>query len=96
MTGPEQGRGVSPIVAMTGDLPDVHELVGTGTLFPDDTGTPVLHMHMACGRRRDTVTGCIREGVKVWQVVEVILVELTDTNAVRMLDPETGFKLLQP
>jgi predicted DNA-binding protein with PD1-like motif len=96
VTGPEQGRGVTPIVATTEDLPDVHELVGTGTLFPDDTGTPVLHMHMACGRRRDTVTGCIREGVKVWQVMEVVLVELTDTSAVRMPDPETGFKLLQP
>ena len=53
-------------------------------------------MHMACGRETDTVTGCIRSGVTVWQVMEVILFELTDIHAARVMDPETGFALLQP
>ena len=71
-------------------------MTGTGTLFPDEDGNPVLHMHAACGRRDSTVTGCVRTGVKTWQVMEVILIELDDTTAVRALDPDTGFKLLVP
>jgi predicted DNA-binding protein with PD1-like motif len=96
VTGPEQSRGVSPVVAMRHVLDDAHEIAGTGTIFPDDTGRPVLHMHMACGRADATATGCIRDGVKVWQVMEAVLVELLDTAAARLPDPATGFKLLRP
>jgi predicted DNA-binding protein with PD1-like motif len=96
VVGPEQARGVSPVVPMDLILEDAHEMAGVGTLFPDETGMPVLHMHMACGRGAETVTGCIRGGVKAWQVMEAVLVELLDSEAVRKLDPATGFKLLQP
>jgi predicted DNA-binding protein with PD1-like motif len=51
---------------------------------------------MACGRKSSTVTGCIRTGVKVWHVMEVILFELIDTTGRRLVDLETGFKLLIP
>ena len=77
-------------------LDNVHEISGTGTLFPDEKGNPVIHMHIACGRNGNTVTGCIREGVKVWHIMEVILFELTDTSAKRLPDPDLGFKLLVP
>jgi predicted DNA-binding protein with PD1-like motif len=77
-------------------LENVHEISGTGTLFPDDSGSPVLHMHAACGRNSSTITGCVRAGVKTWQVLEIIMVELLGTNASRRLDAATGFKLLQP
>jgi len=53
-------------------------------------------MHMACGRHSDTVTGCIRTGVKGWQVMEVILFELMDATGRRIMDPQTGVKLLVP
>lgn len=96
VVGPEKSRGVSPVTPLTHVLDDAHEVAGTGTLFPDDTGRPVLHMHMACGRGTDTVTGCIRGGVRVWQVMEAVLVELLGTDAARLPDPATGFKLLQP
>lgn len=95
VVGPEQGRAV-PVHPMTRVLPDVHEIAGTGTLFPDEEGNPVLHMHLACGREGFTVTGCIRTGVKIWQIGEVILFELTDTSAIRKVDPQLGFKLLSP
>jgi predicted DNA-binding protein with PD1-like motif len=81
---------------MVHELYDAHEITGTGTLFPDELGNPVLHLHMACGREENTVTGCIRNGVKVWHVMEVILVELLNRSATRIPDPETGFKLLVP
>lgn len=95
VTGPEQGRS-TPVVPKTQVLDNVHEAAGVGTLFPNEKGEPVLHMHMACGRGFSTVTGCIRNGVRVWQVMEVILQELVDSTGVRRPDPTTGFELLIP
>ena len=95
VVGPEEGRA-TPVVPMEHVLDEVHEIAGVGTLFPDDEGNPVLHMHMASGRKSSTITGCIREGVRVWHVMEVILFELADTTGIRTHDSETGFKLLQP
>jgi predicted DNA-binding protein with PD1-like motif len=95
VVGPEDGRR-EPIVPMEQILDNVNEIVGTGTIFPNDKGDPVLHMHVACGRQASTVTGCVRKGVKTWHVLEVILFELVDTTAVRALDPVTGFELLRP
>lgn len=95
VVGPEEGSAL-PVNPMTHRLPGVHEIAGTGTLFPDEEGNPVLHMHLACGREGSTVTGCVRTGVKIWQIGEVILFELTATAAVRKVDPHLGFKLLSP
>ncbi|MBN1797589.1 MAG: DNA-binding protein [Spirochaetales bacterium] len=95
IVGPEQGR-TSPVKPMKLFLNDVHEISGTGTLFPDENGTPKLHMHIASGRKDLTVTGCVREGVKTWHIIEVILFELTESNARRVFDEETGFALLKP
>lgn len=95
VVGPEEGRAKT-IVPMLHELGDVHEVTGTGTLFPNASGDPVLHMHMACGREGAAVAGCIRSGVKVWQVMEVILYELVDTTGVRKKDAATGFDLLIP
>ena len=95
IVGPEHGRR-EPIIPMEHILDNVHEIAGTGTIFPDENGKPVLHMHMACGRKTSSVTGCVRKGVKVWHVMEVILFELIDTTAVRAFEPTTGFELLKP
>jgi predicted DNA-binding protein with PD1-like motif len=95
VVGPEEGRS-GTIVPMERILDNVREATGVGTLFPDAQGKPVLHMHIACGREGETVTGCVRRGVKVWHVLEVILWELTDTSGRRLLDEATGFELLQP
>ena len=94
VVGPERGRA-QPINPMEHILDNVHEIAGTGTLFPDEDGNPVVHMHIACGRNAETVTGCIRNGVKVWQVMEVVLFELVNTNGKRVFDPDLGFKLLK-
>ena len=95
LVGPEEGRSIK-IIPITEYLDNVHEVTGTGTLFPDEEGQPVLHMHMACGRNKKTITGCIRNGIKTWHIMEIILFELVATTASRKRDPQTGFKLLQP
>jgi predicted DNA-binding protein with PD1-like motif len=96
VTGPAQGRMPPPIAPITTVLGDVREVVGTGTLFPDAEGRPMIHVHLACGREQSTITGCIRTGVKTWHVIEVVLVELLDCGASRQFDPATGFQLLVP
>ena len=95
VVGPENGRS-KPVVPMETILNNVYEITGTGTLFPNEKGNPILHMHIACGRKEDSITGCVRRGVRVWHIMEIILTELTETSAVRVLDKTTGFALLQP
>jgi predicted DNA-binding protein with PD1-like motif len=95
VVGPEDGRA-KEIVPMEYTVPDVHEVTGTGTLFPDNNGNPILHMHIAGGRKDKAITGCTRRGVKIWHILEVILVELTGSSAKRLKDDMTGFELLVP
>jgi predicted DNA-binding protein with PD1-like motif len=96
VVGPREARSSMPVDPIEHVLDNVHEVVGTGTIFPDEDGNPSLHMHMASGRDDSTFTGCIRLGVRVWKVMEAVLFELVDTTAARLLDPETGLKLLEP
>jgi predicted DNA-binding protein with PD1-like motif len=95
VVGPEHQNAI-PVNPMEHILENPHEITGTGTIFPDDEGQLVLHMHMACGRQNSTITGCVRRGVKVWLYMEVILIELVGSTGIRRLHPQTGFKLLQP
>ncbi len=95
IVGPQEGRAAK-IQPMETNLDEVHEVAGTGTLFPDESGNPRLHMHIACGREKNTITGCVRKGVRCWQILEVILFELTNTQAVRRFEQATGFSLLHP
>ena len=95
VVGPASDRGL-PLEPMERALAHAHEVAGTGTLFKDADGQPVLHMHMACGREGATTTGCIRSGVKVWHVMEVIVFELLDTEARRVAEAPLGLKLLHP
>jgi predicted DNA-binding protein with PD1-like motif len=95
VVGPEPGRGAPP-VPMQIELDGVHEATGVGTIFPDASGNPVLHMHIGCGRARAAVVGCVRRGVKTWHVLEVVVWELMGTDAKRLLDQATGFELLEP
>jgi predicted DNA-binding protein with PD1-like motif len=93
VVGPEDGA-VRPVVPMERVLHDVHEATGAGTIFPDESGRPVLHLHAAFGRDDRVTTGCIRSGVRTWVVAEAIVMELSDSEATRRVDPATGFELL--
>jgi predicted DNA-binding protein with PD1-like motif len=94
VVGPEDGEAM-PVVPMVSALGGVHEVAAVGTLFPDETGKPILHMHAAFGRGDRTLSGCIREGIVTWQVLEIILVEIVGLSATRVADEKTGFSLLQ-
>jgi predicted DNA-binding protein with PD1-like motif len=93
--GPENGR-CETIIPNLINITDVHEVSGTGTIFPNENGKPSLHMHLACGRYETTKTGCVRPGVKAWHILEIILVELVNCSAKRLPDKTIGFNLLVP
>lgn len=95
VVGPEDGDA-RPVVPMELLLKEAHEISGTGTIFPDEEGRPILHMHLATGRQGSTITGCVRKGVKVWQIAEIVIFELLETGAVRRLEPQAGFVVLEP
>ncbi len=86
-------RPVTPRVMI---LEHVYEAAGTGTIFKDQSGKPILHMHMAMGRHDSTIVGCIRHGVKVWNLLEVVIYELTSTDTFRKFDNNFGFNVLEP
>lgn len=94
VVGPKDGYA-SPPEPMVTLLNGVHEACGVGTIFADEEGKPKLHMHASFGRKQNTVTGCVRMGVDVWRIGEVVVVELTGASAQRVVDKETGFELLE-
>ena len=95
VVGPLKSRA-TPVTPMEIVLDDAHEIAGVGTIFPNSKGEAILHMHISCGRRRKSVTGCVRKGVKIWHVMEIILWELKTQTAKRLLEKSTGFELLTP
>jgi len=93
VVGPED-PDASPINPTQRELDGVNEISGVGTIVRDEEGRPVLHMHVSAGRGKDSATGCTRAGVNIWQVAEVVVIELLGTEAVRRFQEDTGFVLL--
>jgi uncharacterized protein len=93
VVGPEENQG-DAIIPLVHALGGIQEVLAVGTLFPDENGNPVLHMHAATGREGKGTVGCTRAGVDVWLVGEVILLEICGMAGLRKKDSETGFQLL--
>jgi predicted DNA-binding protein with PD1-like motif len=94
VVGPKDGTALPPEPMVT-LLKGVHESCGVGTIFADEHGKPKLHMHASFGRNDTAVTGCVRMGVDVWQIGEVVILELAGSAAKRAKNKETGFEFLE-
>lgn len=94
IVGPEEKR-TDAVIPITHVLKGIQEVMALGTLFPNESGEPVLHMHAGAGREGKGCVGCTRAGVDVWLVGEVVLLEILGTGGQRKIDPKTGFELLQ-
>ena len=92
--GPKDGQA-NPIEPIMHPFAAVHEAAALGTLFPTEDGQPRLHMHAALGRDGRSLTGCIRPGIEVWRIGEVIIYELINLEAQRRLNPDIGAELLE-
>jgi len=94
VVGPKDGKALPPEPMVT-LLRGVHESCGVGTIFADEQGKPKLHMHASFGRNDATITGCVRMGVDVWQIGEVVILELAGSAAKRVKNRDTGFEFLE-
>lgn len=94
VVGPKDCHNLPPEPMVT-LLEGVHEACGVGTIFKDETGKPKLHMHTSFGRSENTVTGCVRMGVEVWQIGEIVVLELAGAAAHRAKDKDTNFEFLE-
>jgi len=94
VVGPKDGNTLPPEPMVT-LLKGVHEACGVGTIFVDEKGKPKLHMHASFGRNDNAVTGCVRMGVDIWQIGEVVILELANSSAKRGKDKDTGFEFLE-
>ncbi len=88
--------GERPPQPMLLPVDGAHEVAGVGLLAPSEDGRPVLHIHAALGRSGQTITGCLRPGVKTWLVGEVVLCEILGAKLSRVRDEASGFALLEP
>jgi uncharacterized protein len=94
VVGPRDSAAIPPDPMLL-PVDGAHEVVGVGVIAPDDRGQPTLHMHAALGRSGQTITGCLRPGVKVWLVGEAIIYEILGVRAARKPDTRTRFHLLE-
>ncbi len=92
IVGPEQGDA-RPVKTVPFFFSDSREILGMGTIFPDESGHLLLHIHAAFGKNETTITGCPRIGLDCWLVAEIIMLEIRGGTALRKLD-ENGFHLL--
>ncbi|MEM5790041.1 MAG: PPC domain-containing DNA-binding protein [Syntrophobacteraceae bacterium] len=91
VAGPREDSG-NEIVPIIHGFEGRQEVLGVGTIFPNDSGEPSLHMHASMGREGDATVGCVRAGVDVWLVGEVILLEILGAGGRRTR--EQGMDLL--
>jgi len=76
------------------ELQESHEAVGFGTIFWQGD-QPKVHFHGAFGKGDSVKAGCLREGSESFLVLEAVIMEILNVNAVREIDPDSGMSLLK-
>jgi predicted DNA-binding protein with PD1-like motif len=92
VVGPE--TEAMPPVPVWRELFESHEAVGFGTIFRQGD-EPKVHFHGAYGKHDSVKAGCLREGSEAFLVLEAVITEILDVNAVREFDPASGMVLLK-
>jgi len=69
------------------------EVFGMATIYPSIEG-PMLHIHSALGRGRQSILGCIRDKAEVYLIVEAVLFEICGLTAERAWDEKMQLYLL--
>lgn len=76
------------------ELNESHEILGIGTIFWQDNN-PLIHIHSAYGKRDAVKVGCLRKDAEVFLVLEAIIIEIKNVDAIREFDPASGLNLLK-
>jgi len=89
VTGPE--KPVMPPKPIWHDVREVKEVVGIGSIFRDENNEPKIHLHTSLGHHGESMTVCVRKGTKTYLILEVYLIEISDSNTTRPWFPEGQF-----
>jgi predicted DNA-binding protein with PD1-like motif len=92
VSGPKEA--VIPPDPLWLNFSDVREVIGIGTLFWKGD-EPIIHLHGAMGREKETYTGCIRKDSSVYLVVEAVITEIVGVDACKALNEKTGLVMLE-
>jgi len=92
VTGPEEPT--MPPKPVWAKVDGAREVVGLGSVFRDEAGTPKIHLHTALGHHGQTMTACVRKGTKTYLILEAYLTEITELDATRPWFPEGEFNRL--
>lgn len=92
VAGPQEP--VIPPEPIWRNFQDGREVVGFGTLFRKGE-EPVIHLHSAIGRDKETTVGCIRKDTSAYLVIEAIIAEITGIEAHKAVDEKTGLVMLE-
>jgi len=82
------GKVGAPISPIDHTIYAPSEFAGVGTIFPNEAGDPILHLHGSVGREGQSSTGCFRGKAKAWLTLEVIIEEMVGNGPIRMYDPD--------
>jgi predicted DNA-binding protein with PD1-like motif len=69
-------------------IDNAYETAGVGVIAPDRDGKPRLHMHGTFGRSDKALTGCMKSGVIIWFLGEVIIYEITGIKDTKDIEHE--------
>ncbi len=83
-----------PPVPVWRELSESHEASGFGTIFWHGD-QPRVHFHGSYAKGDVVRSGCLREGSETFLVLEAVITEILDVNAVRELDRDSGMVLLK-
>ncbi len=96
VTGPESASvdNIKPEYKEIDGRP--RETLSLGVIAPGEDGKPRAHIHGALGRRDEAAVGCLRPGIKVWLMGEMIIQEITGTESKRVLNRVNKLGYLEP
>ena len=94
VVGPTDGKAQKPEKQYL-HTNGVSEMFGVGTIFTNENGEPKLHLHSSFGRGNNANTGCCWPSVVTWHIGEVIIHEIITDKALRKLNMDNGFELLE-
>jgi predicted DNA-binding protein with PD1-like motif len=92
VVGPEKDE--LPPVPVWREVNESNEVLGIGTIFWEGD-EPKIHLHGAFGKRDEVKVGCLRENSEAFLVLEAVMIELKDIDAVREFDPAVSLSLLK-
>lgn len=92
VVGPETEE--MPPIPVWRHLTESHEAVGFGTIFWQED-EPKIHFHGAFGKHDSVKAGCLRENSETFLVLEAVITEILEVDAIRELDPASNMVLLK-